>query len=222
MVTPAASTGEPAGQRRLAYAALAAADPVLDKLVAAHGMPDPFDFHDGGRTAGSNFAAMTLHILGQQISTKVAFVLYDRLSAQTSGTPTPQAVLALGADRIRALGASRAKAAYLLNLAGHVGSGALDIEHMDDLSDQQATDALTQVKGIGAWSAQMFLIHQLRRSDVLPAADIGIRSAARTLWSLGDMPSAKAVTLLAQPWAPYRSYAAALLWSSLIPRAGGL
>ena len=126
--------------------------------MAAHGMPDPFDFHDGGRTAGSNFAAMTLHILGQQISTKVAFVLYDRLSAQTSGTPTPQAVLALGADPIRALGASRAKAAYLLNLAGHVGSGALDIEDMDDLSDQQATDALTQVKGIGAWSAQMFLI----------------------------------------------------------------
>jgi HhH-GPD superfamily base excision DNA repair protein len=118
----------------LAYKALSAADPVLGRLTDEYGMPNPFVFHDGGRTTESNFAAMTLHILGQQISTKVAFVLYDRLTEASGGTPTTGRVLKLGPDRIRQLGTSRSKAGYLLDLANHVLTGQLDIEGIDALT----------------------------------------------------------------------------------------
>ncbi|MEJ3404055.1 hypothetical protein WDJ51_04875 [Rathayibacter sp. YIM 133350] len=197
------------------YSSLGRLDPLLNGLIEEHGTPDPFLFPDGGRTAHSNFAGMVMHILAQQIATKVALVLYDRLVEATGGTPTPEAVLRLDVEELRAIGTSHSKATYVRALAEAVQSGQLDIEGLESVGDAEAEAALTRVKGIGPWSAEMFLIHQLRRGDILPAGDLGIRAAVRNLDSLEAVPSIDAVRARGEAWAPYRTYAAALLWRSL-------
>jgi 3-methyladenine DNA glycosylase/8-oxoguanine DNA glycosylase len=199
-----------------AYLVLARDEPVFARLIADYGHPSPFDWHDGGRTGTSQFAAMTLHIVGQQISAAVAFRIYDRVSAACAGIPTAAAILAVGVERLHATGLSSAKTSYLLALAEAQTSGAIDIEAMTD-RDAEAIAALTAIRGIGLWSAQTFLIHNLARPDVLPAGDLGIRRAIATQWQLAKLPTAKAVSTRATGWAPYRSYAAALLWRSLAP-----
>jgi len=201
--------------QRQAYAALAQMDRDLGRLIDQCGTPDPFEFHDGGRTSGSNFAGMSLHILGQQISTTVAFLLYDRLRDATGDTPTAKSVLALGQDSIKALGTSRSKAGYLITLAEHVDSGVLDIENMGGLSDDDAVQALVAVTGIGVWSAEMFLIHQLHRADIFPAGDVGLRNALKRLNGSAMTPSVAAAHETARRWRPLRTYAAAMLWRSL-------
>lgn len=198
-----------------AYETLLARDPKLRELAATAGKPDPFAWLDGGRTGTSNFAAMVLHIIGQQISTTVAFVLFDRLREAAGGLPDPHNISALSPDRMRSLGLSRAKAAYLLALADAERNGGLDIEHLDALADADVIARLTAVRGIGLWSAEMFLLHQLRRPDVLPAGDMGIRRAVQAMRSPADLPTIEDVRRTGLAWAPYRSYAAALLWASL-------
>jgi DNA-3-methyladenine glycosylase II len=160
-----------------AYAALGRTDPVMQHMLAACGTPDPFAFEDGGRTAGNNFGALVLHILGQQISTRVAFILYDRLAGAGGGQVRPDVMLRLGEAGIRELGTSQAKASYVHGLGRLVDPGEFDLDRLATLPDQQVVSALTQVQGAGAWTAQMFLIYQLRRPDVLPAGDMGIRNA---------------------------------------------
>jgi DNA-3-methyladenine glycosylase II len=203
-----------------AYRSLAHSEPRFADLIARFGTPDPFHFPDGGRTAGSNFAGMVLHILAQQIATRVALVLYDRLAAATGGTPTPGAVLGLDVDQVKAIGTSHSKATYVRALAEAVDSGQLDIEGLSDRSNAEAEEALTRVKGIGPWSAEMFLIHQLRRADILPAGDLGIRTAVRAVYGLPQVPSIDDVRRLGEAWKPYRTYAAALLWRSLADSPG--
>jgi DNA-3-methyladenine glycosylase II len=197
------------------FAALAAADAVMATLIDENGRPDPFSFADDGRTSGSNFAGMALHIIAQQISTRVALVLFDRLAATSGGTPTADSVLALTVEQLRALGTSHSKASYLRALAEAVRSGELDIDRLDDLTDEQATAQLTRVRGIGPWSAEMFLIHQLRRADILPAGDLGIRMAVQHAYGLAAVPTIDEVRGRGQAWAPFRTYAAAVLWRSL-------
>jgi DNA-3-methyladenine glycosylase II len=196
------------------YRELASREPVLATLIEQYGEVDPFGWSDV-RMESSNFAAMVLHIVGQQISTKVAFVLFDRVAAAAGGKVTPDAILALGAERLREAGMSRAKASYLLDLAQRQADGVIDLENMTGLDDAEAITALTAVRGIGLWSAQMFLLAQLRRSDILPAGDMGIRRAVERAWELPALPSIKAVEAMGAAWAPYRTYAAALLWRSL-------
>jgi len=198
-----------------AYTALASADPVFAELVRRIGTPDPFDFPDDGRTADSPFAGMVLHILAQQISVKVAIMLYDRLAHTVGFTPTPESLLRLDTDELRAIGTSHAKASYLLDLAERVHSGRLDFAGLSGLPDDAATAELTQVKGVGPWSAEMFLVHQLKRPDVLPAGDLGIRLAIQREYSLEEPPAIPAARQRGEAWAPYRTYAAALLWRSL-------
>jgi DNA-3-methyladenine glycosylase II len=198
-----------------AYETLLARDPKLRELAATAGTPDPFAWVDGGRTGSSNFAAMVLHIVGQQISTTVAFVLFDRLRDAAGGLPDPHNISALSPDRMRSLGLSRAKAGYLLALADAERNGGLDIEHLDALADADVIARLTAVRGIGLWSAEMFLLHQLRRPDVLPAGDMGIRRAVQAMRSPADLPTIEDVRQTGLAWVPYRSYAAALLWASL-------
>ncbi|MEL4317482.1 hypothetical protein WJX64_00540 [Leifsonia sp. YIM 134122] len=156
-----------------------------------------------------------MHILAQQIATRVALVLYDRLVTATGGTPTPETVLRLDVDQLKAIGTSHSKATYVRSLAEAVSSGQLDIEQLDGVSDEEAEESLTRVKGVGPWSAEMFLIHQLGRSDILPAGDLGIRAAVRNLDSLPEVPSIDDVRARGEAWKPYRTYAAALLWRSL-------
>ncbi|MFG6401505.1 DNA-3-methyladenine glycosylase family protein [Microbacterium sp. P04] len=207
---PEADAGETAP-----YAVLARKDPVMARLIGQYGTPDPFEFADGGRSDGSNFAAMALHIIAQQISTKVALGVFDRVAAASGGTPDPESILRLSVEELRALGTSHSKASYLRALAQSVQSGELAIDRLGDLPDQDAADALTRVKGIGPWSAEMFLIHQLKRTDVLPAGDRGIRVAIQNAYALPDVPSIEDVELRGQAWIPYRTFAAAVLWRSL-------
>jgi len=200
-----------------AYLDLGRREPVFDRLIAIYGHPAPFDWHDGGRTGTSQFAAMLLHIVGQQISAALAFHVYDRVAAACGGIPSAKAILSVGAPALRAAGLSRAKVSYVLALAEAQSNGAIDIEAMSDLDDGAVIEGLTAIRGIGLWSAQTFLIHNLARPDVLPAADLGIRRAIAAQWRLKDLPSPHEVQTRAAKWAPYRSYAAALLWRSLAP-----
>jgi DNA-3-methyladenine glycosylase II len=197
------------------YRSLAALDPVLADLVEEYGRPDPFEWFDGGRTGSSRFAAMVLHIVGQQISTVVAFVIFDRIAAAAGGVPSPAAILALGPERLRESGLSQAKVGYVLDLARAQASGLVDLENMTTLGDDEAVAALTSLRGIGLWSAEMFLIYQLHRPDVLPAGDVGLRRAIGDAWRLPAIPGVKEVRTRAAAWSPYRTYAATLLWRSL-------
>lgn len=198
-----------------AYGELASRDEVMRRLLAEHDAPDPFAFPDGGRTTGDDFSGMLLHIIGQQISTAVALVIFDRLTAATGGRPAPGTVIALGADRLRSLGMSHAKASYLLDLSERVAGGRLDFDLLSRLSDDDARAALQEVKGVGPWSAEMFLIHQLRRPDILPAGDLGIRAAVRRFYLPERLPTIAETREVGTAWAPYRTYAAALLWRGL-------
>jgi DNA-3-methyladenine glycosylase II len=200
-----------------AYLNLDRQEPVFGRLIAVYGHPAPFDWHDGGRTGASQFAAMLLHIVGQQISAAAAFHIYDRVAAACGEIPTAAAILTVGASALRGTGLSSAKVSYILALAEAQSNGVIDIEAMSDLDDATIIAELTAIRGIGLWSAQTFLIHNLARPDVLPAADLGIRRAIAVQWRLENLPNPNAVRARAAAWAPYRSYAAALLWRSLAP-----
>lgn len=189
----------------------------MARLIRTYGCPDPFEWPDGGRTGQSRFAAMALHVTGQRISAAAAFTVFDRIAASAAGVPGPDAILALGADGLRGLGLSWAKARALTELAARQASGRVDLEHMDGLPDDEVVGALTAVPGIGLWSAQAFLVRQLHRPDVLPAADPGIREAMAREWELPARPAPREARDRAEAWAPFRSYAAALLWKSLRP-----
>lgn len=197
------------------YDHLVAVDPVLREIARRRGRPDPFVWFAVQGVATSDFAALVLHVTSQQISTAVALTLFHRVERATDGRLDPRRVAALGPERLHELGLSRAKASAIVGLAEMHLAGTLDVTQLDVLGDDAAVAALTSARGVGPWTAQMFLIHQLRRPDVLPAGDLGIRHAVRTCWSLPELPQVAEVQELGRRWAPYRTYAAALLWASL-------
>lgn len=205
------------------YDHLAAVDPVLRDLVRRHGRPDPFVWPAVDDAPATNFSALVLHIVSQQISTAVALTLFHRVERAAGGPLDPQRVAGLGAARLHELGLSRAKSAAVVEVAERHLAGTLDTAHLNALADDAAVAALTAARGVGPWTAQMFLIHQLRRPDVLPAGDLGIRHAVRAAWSLPALPRAGEVQDRGRAWAPFRTYAAALLWASLrpLPARGG-
>jgi len=163
------------------------------------------------------YGALVRAIIGQQLSSKVARVMVGRLWDRFGGRPpTPAEVLADDPEELRsAVGLSRAKVAFLRSLAEHVTTGELDLERLSEEPDEQVTAGLVAVKGIGPWTADMFLIFQLDRPDVLPVGDLGIRAAFRRLYDLPELPSAAEMERIAEPWRPYRSTAARFLWRSL-------
>jgi len=162
-----------------------------------------------------NFESLVRSIVYQQLSGKVAKVIYGRLSAAVKGTVTPETILKLRPSRMRSLGLSAAKTAYIRDLARHTRDGKVVFEQLPDLADDAVIECLTQVKGIGPWTAQMFLMFALRRNDVLPTGDLGIRSAMRKAYNLEDLPSPAEMERLAQAWRPYCSVASWYLWRSL-------
>jgi DNA-3-methyladenine glycosylase II len=199
------------------YESLAELDPIFASLIDIHGHPNPFEWHDGGRTGSSLFAALVLHIVGQRVSATAAFRVFDRIAVAGGGIPSPDSLLALGLDGLRNAGLSSAKASYLEDLATRQRAGLLDVERMAARSDSDVITTLTAVRGIGLWTAQMFLMRQLHRPDVLPAGDTGIRRAVQLCWGLGTFPTIDDVARRATAWTPRRSFAAGLLWRSLWP-----
>lgn len=186
-------------------------DPVLGRVVKALG---PCELEQSRRT--DRFSMTVLSIVSQQLSVKAADTIHGRL-LDTLGAKraTPEAILGTEAERLRACGLSWAKVASVRDLATKVTDGSLSLHALDALDDEAVIEKLTMVKGIGRWSAEMFLIFRLGRPDILPVGDVGVQRAMRALYGLRKHPSPARMTALARPWRPYRSVACWYLWRSL-------
>jgi DNA-3-methyladenine glycosylase II len=198
-----------------AEAHLRAADPILAgivELVGADGLGDA----RAGRP-DDHYGALVRAIVGQQLSTKAARTIYGRLTERYGGrTPTPAELIADDLDELRvAAGLSRAKASYLRSLAEHVVSGELELDRLDEMPDAEVAAELVAVKGLGQWTADMFLLFHLQRPDVLPVGDLGIRRAVERAYGLPGLPDPAELTRIAEPWRPHRSLACRYLWRSL-------
>jgi DNA-3-methyladenine glycosylase II len=188
---------------------------VLAALIDAVG---PLGDARAGRPGrDDHYGALVRTITGQQLSVLAARAIYGRLTARFGDRPpTPQEILDDDPEELRAAaGLSRAKVSYLRSLAEHVLSGELELERLDELSDEDAIAELVAVKGLGLWSAHMFLMFQLDRPDVLPVGDLGIRRAIERAYGLEGLPDAAAMEAIAAPWRPYRTLACRYLWRSL-------
>ena len=176
------------------------------------------------------FAALARSIVFQQLAGAAAIKIWERVvrAAATAlgddpddaisdglGRITPEGVLALSEKQLRACGLSRQKLGYLRDLAQRTASGEIDFVRMPSWSDTVIIEHLTRVKGIGEWTAQMFLMFALRRQDVLPTGDYGVRSAMKKAYRMRDLPKPKRMHKVAKGWAPYRSVACWYLWRSL-------
>jgi DNA-3-methyladenine glycosylase II len=217
-MTPPAPAKRPTARRRpsqrVALAQLRAADPTMAAIIDAVG-PKLGDAR-AGRPA-DHYGALVRAIVGQQLSTKAARSIYLRLTERFDGsTPTPAQVLADEPEELRAAaGLSRAKVGYLRSLAEHVLSGELELERLDDLDDDTVIAELVAVKGLGMWTAHMFLMFHLQRPDVLPVGDLGIRRAIERAYGLDALPDAPEIERIAEPWRPHRTLACRYLWRSL-------
>ncbi|HEY7960723.1 MAG TPA: DNA-3-methyladenine glycosylase [Solirubrobacteraceae bacterium] len=219
---PAIPAGSPAKKparrpvsQRTASARLSAADPVLGALIEGVG-PKGLGDARAGRPP-DHYGALVRAIVGQQLSTKAARSIFERLTARFDGrTPTPEEVLADEPEELRAAaGLSRAKVGYLRSLAEHALSGELELDRLDELDDAQVTAELVAVKGLGVWTAHMFLMFHLQRADVLPVGDLGIRKAMQQAYGLKGLPDPATMETIAQPWRPHRTLACRYLWRSL-------
>jgi DNA-3-methyladenine glycosylase II len=163
-----------------------------------------------------SFETLVRSIVYQQLSGKVASVILGRLIALLpGGAVTPNAILKLTPARMRKAGLSKQKTAYIRDLARKTNKGHVKFEALADLTDLEVIEHLTQVKGIGVWTAHMFLIFALRRPDVLATGDLGVRIAIQKAYELAELPLPKQVEDLAAPWRPYSSVAVWYLWRSL-------
>ncbi len=184
-------------------------DPRLAPLIKRVGrcrLPD-------SRTSAP-FAALVRAILAQQLSGKAATTIHGRVVALVGGAEgmTPAGLLAVDPVALRAAGVSRQKMTYLRDLAGRVEDGRLDLHALDDRNDEEVIAAITAVKGLGRWSAEMFLMFRLNRSDVFPVADLGIIKGVQKLLGMKRRPAPRTMLRLAEGWRPYRSVAAWYLW----------
>jgi DNA-3-methyladenine glycosylase II len=172
---------------------------------------------DRGGPAPDHYGALVRAIVGQQLSVLAARSIHERLTARYGGrTPTPAALLADDPEELRAAaGLSRSKVVFLRDLAERVESGALVLEDLDHVPDAEVAARLIEVKGVGQWTVDMFLIFHLGRPDVLPVGDLGVRRAAMIAYRLRKLPEPDRLMRLARPWRPWRSVASWYLWASL-------
>lgn len=184
-------------------------DPVLRRIIEGVG-PCRMTYREPG------FEALARSIVYQQLSGRVAAAILARLvAAAGNGQLTPAGILALSPEEMRSVGLSRNKAAYIRDLAERANLGELDFEAFPRMPDDEVIERLTRVKGIGVWTVQMFLIFALRRPDVLPSGDLGIRSAIRKAYGLEELPKPSEVEELGAKWRPWASVASWYLWRSL-------
>jgi DNA-3-methyladenine glycosylase II len=161
------------------------------------------------------FEMLARAIVFQQLSTKAAQTIYRRLEESAGGPLTPEAVQNLSVGEMRRAGLSRQKLGYIRDLAEHAASGKVDFARLPGMSDEEVIEALTDIKGIGVWTAHMFLIFSLRRPNVLPVGDLGVRMAVQRAYRKRKPPTPKQMEQIARGWHPYCSYAAWYLWRSL-------
>lgn len=199
------------GMHRSAVRHLRRADPVLAEVVARHG-PHRFEL----RTGGSHFDAIARAIVSQQLSVKAAATIHGRFRALYDGAGgTPDVVARIPETRLREAGLSWQKIGYIQDLARRVAFGELELDRIDEMSDDELVTRLTAVKGVGTWTAQMFLMFRLGRPDVLPVLDLGIQKAVQRAYGLRKRPTVRQVEKIARAWAPYRTIACWYLWRSL-------
>ncbi|MGA2773482.1 MAG: DNA-3-methyladenine glycosylase [Bryobacteraceae bacterium] len=187
-------------------------DPVLSGIIDRVG-DYGIEFRD------PDFETLVKSIVYQQLSGRVANVIFGRVVKAAGGKLTPENILKLRPARMRALGLSGQKTAYIRDLARHTRDGKVDFGELPDLPDEAVIERLTEVKGIGEWTAHMFLIFALRRTDVLPLGDLGIRAAIRKAYGLAELPQPAEMEALAARWRPYCTVASWYLWRSLEPDA---
>lgn len=191
-----------------ARAHLADADPAMAAHMARTGPPRM----GARRGRRPHFEALARSITYQQLAGRAAASIWGRTRALVPGPFTPEAVLALEETALRGAGVSGAKAAAVHDLAARAADGRLRLGRIGALDDEAVIDHLVQVRGIGRWTAEMFLIFQLRRLDVWPVDDLGVRKGYGIAWQLGSMPSPKELAALGEPLRPYRSVAAWYCW----------
>jgi DNA-3-methyladenine glycosylase II len=189
---------------------LARRDPVLRDLMRAHG---PCGL--AARLHTNPFKALTRAIVGQQLSAKAAATIFSRFEGLYDAFPTPAQVLATPDERLRAVGLSPQKLGYLRDLCRRIEAGELPLDVLERMEDEAVIETLTQVKGVGRWTAEMFLIFRLQRPDVLPLGDLGIAKAVQRAYKLRKAPSPDRLTRIGEAWRPYRSVACWYLWASL-------
>lgn len=191
------------------------ADPVLAAVIDEVGIESLGD--PGAGRPSDHYGALVRSVVGQQLSTRAARAIYARLTERYGGrTPTPAEVLGDDPEELRAAaGLSRAKVGYLRSLAEHVLEGSLELERLETLSDAEVIAELVAVKGLGVWSAHMFLIFHLHRPDVLAVGDLGVRRAVMMRYGLPELPSPAVLEEIGAPWRPHRTLACLYLWRGL-------
>lgn len=202
------ANGEPAYARD-AVTHLKRVDPRVARIIDEVG---PFRLTH--RSDG--FQALARAIIFQQLAGHAAHAIYERFVGLFAGSrfPTPEQVLALSESELRSAGLSRGKSIYIKDLAARVADGSIDFRHLPRMDDEAIIAELTRVKGIGRWTAEMFLMFNLRRPDVLPVDDLGFRNAVWKVYGMRKPPTAKRLRQLAERWRPYRTVAVWYLWRS--------
>ncbi|HQY92346.1 DNA-3-methyladenine glycosylase 2 family protein, partial [Caldilinea sp.] len=189
---------------------LARRDPDLAQVVARHGLPPLWPREPG-------FPTLVLLILEQQVSLASARAAFNRLEVAI-GAVTPAGLLALTDEQMRSVGFSRQKSGYARGLAEAMQAGRFDPDHLAELPDEEVRRALTAFKGIGAWTAEIYLLMVLRRPDAWPAGDLALAIAAQQVKGLAQRPTSSELSALAEAWRPWRAVAARLLWHHYLSR----
>jgi DNA-3-methyladenine glycosylase II len=198
--------------------ALAAADPTMAALIDRMGKIDlatRLRRRKEERPADA-YGALLRAIVGQQLSTKAARTIYLRVLDLFGGTtPSPEQLLEASEEELRGCGLSGRKTEYVRDLARHVLSGELELARLEQLEDEQVIEEIVAVRGLGRWTAEMFLLFHLKRPDVLSGGDLGIRKAVQIEYGLEEMPTPTRVLEIGEAWRPHRSLASLYLWESL-------
>jgi DNA-3-methyladenine glycosylase II len=193
---------------RVAVAHLKKVDPVMAQVIEKVGR-----YKGWAASEGTHFDAVARSIVFQQLSGKAAGTIHGRFQGLYGGrNPLPAELATTSDEQLRAVGLSRQKSAYLKDLGARVTSGELPIETLHELTDDEIITALTQVKGIGRWTAQMFMMFRLGRPDVLPDLDLGIQKGIQRAYRLRKLPTPERVLKIGAKWAPYRTVASWYLW----------
>jgi DNA-3-methyladenine glycosylase II len=183
-------------------------DPVLRAIIERVG-PCRMKFDD------PEFCNLAEAIVYQQLNGKAAATIFERFAALAGEPLTPEGILKLSDEQLRGVGLSKQKSAYLKDLSAKTAAGLLDFARLPDLSDEEVIEHLTQVKGIGEWTAHMFLMFSLRRPNVLPTGDYGVQMAIKKHYKKRKLPKPKDMEKIAKAWEPYRSVACWYMWRSL-------